>query len=114
MDIPTVDKSTCCGTHLTYTQQAGLIKILSTTKAGKGILRINFGSGDFLRRQLEDYCLHVNKLGVLTKDKNLEKQMAKIEAVYEEKEKLKKGVKNLWSELAVLKSEKLSKAALER
>ncbi|GMI13955.1 hypothetical protein TrVE_jg920 [Triparma verrucosa] len=113
VDIPTVDKSTCCGTHLTYTQQAGLIKILSTTKAGKGILRINFGSGDFLRRQLEDYCLHVNKLGVLTKDKNLEKQMAKIEAVYEEKEKLKKGVKNLWSELAVLKSKKLSKAALK-
>ncbi|GMH52186.1 hypothetical protein TrLO_g7212 [Triparma laevis f. longispina] len=112
VDIPTVDKSTCCGTHLSSTQQAGLIKILNFAKAGKGIIRVNFGSGDFLRRQIEDYCLHVGKLGVLVKDKNLEKQYAKIEGVVEEKEKLKKGMKSLWSELASLKSENMIASAL--
>ena len=104
VDIVGVDKSTCCGTHISTTIQAGMIKIFGVQKVGKGIMRVTFAAGERCRRVVEDMVLHQAKLSTLVKDKKLDKQYEKIKALADEKERNKKTIKGLWQKIIAYKA----------
>lgn len=53
VSIPGFDTEACGGTHLNMTGEAGLIRILRSTKVQDGVIRIEYVSGDAARKMVE-------------------------------------------------------------
>ncbi len=54
VSIPGFDTEACGGTHLNTTGEAGLIRILRSTKVQDGVVRIEYVAGDAARRLVEE------------------------------------------------------------
>ena len=107
VEIPGVDTSMCGGTHVDYTGEIGLIKILKTEKIKKQFLRIYFAAE---RRALDAFRKKSHTLNAVSKllssgekeipDK-VEKMLTEIKKLKKENKKLKiTFLKNLVSPLS--------------
>ena len=107
VEIPGVDTSMCGGTHVDYTGEIGLIKILKTEKIKKQFLRIYFAAE---RRALDAFRKKSHTLNAVSKllssgekeipDK-VEKMLTEIKKLKKENKKLKiTFLKNLVSSLS--------------
>lgn len=54
VSIPGFDTEACGGTHLNTTGEAGLIRILRSTKVQDGVIRIEYVAGDAARKLVEE------------------------------------------------------------
>ena len=88
VEIDGLDYSPCCGTHLNYTGEIGIIKIRKWEKK-KGNIRVEFVCG---KRALDDYSWknkYINKIGTMlsSKDKDILDKFRKLVATKENLEK---------------------------
>lgn len=109
VEIDGIDFSPCCGTHLRYTGEIGLIKIRKVEKY-KGNIRVEFVCGN---RALQDYIWKNNSIYEIanllsSKDKDIANKVAKL---YEKKEKLERENRSLKEEIAKYKGEELFQQA---
>ncbi len=122
VEVPGVDTSMCGGTHVDYTGEIGLIKILKTEKIKKQFLRIYFAAE---RRALDAFREKSHTLNAVSKllssgekeipDK-VEKMLTEIKKLKKENKKLKiTFLKNLVSSLSESKGTFIEKEVdLER
>ena len=105
VEIDGIDFSPCCGTHLRYTGEIGLIKIRKVEKH-KGNSRVEFVCGN---RALMDYSWKSNSIKNISnllssKDKEVQYKVFKL---FEEKEELEKENRILKEKLYKYKGEEL-------
>lgn len=109
VEIDGIDFSPCCGTHLRYTGEIGLVKIRSVEKH-KGNIRVEFICGN---RALQDYrwknasVIEIANL-LSSKDREIDR---KVFQLYEQKQRLEKENKDLKKELSRFKGDELLRSA---
>lgn len=109
VEIDGIDFSPCCGTHLRYTGEIGLVKIRSVEKH-KGNIRVEFLCGN---RALQDYRWKNNSVIEIanllsSKDKEIDKKVLQL---YEQRQSLEKENKDLKKELSRFRGDELLKSA---
>lgn len=107
VQIQSVDKIACCGTHVRNTGEIGLIKIIKTEKY-KGMTRIYFKCG---RKALEDFQSKHNTVMTLTRCYSMMENeiVNKAKADIDEVKELSKQVKDLKESLYIYVAEQIVK-----
>jgi misacylated tRNA(Ala) deacylase len=111
LTIDQVDKSTCCGTHVSTLSHLTAVKVLKIVKVGKNLARMFFVSGkrtmDFVGRSL----LHQSRIANIVNTPHLEDQVERVQILFNEKTLNEKKIKSLWDQLTALKAASLSSLA---
>lgn len=106
------DFSACCGTHVNYTGEVGIIKIIKYEKY-KGMTRIYVKCG---KRALLDYQWRHNSITELSRSLSSEASevVNKVNNLKEEISQLRDKMSSLYSKIAAIEAEKLEQAAAEQ
>jgi len=82
VNIDGVDVEACGGTHLKNTSEAGVIKILKTTKISDGIVRIYFTAGEAAQKEKKEEWQILDEASILLNVK-IEHLPAKVNELFE-------------------------------
>jgi alanyl-tRNA synthetase len=104
VEFPGADMCACCGTHITYTGEIGLVKIISVQKFHEGV-RIEMLSGDRAVKYMNDVAQQNKEISVLLSAKVKETSTA-VKRLADENTANKISISELYKKIFSLTAEK--------